>query len=71
VQTQTQSSLTGLWFGGMILGIVLCIAALYVLQKRGRSCFPRRTTNYASLGDSDYNSLVQSQGGGSGTEAFV
>lgn len=70
------SAMTGLWFGGMILGIVLCVAFIIIMRKRqGKSCWPKRgSTNYASLsgaGDADYASLVAGSNSGGGSEAFV
>jgi len=71
--TVSSSALTAMWFGGVILGVLLCVVTIFLSKRYGRRLCGSAggSARYSSIagGDqSDYASLTANSGG---SEAFI
>jgi Leucine-rich repeat (LRR) protein len=69
----SNAALTAMWFGGCILGILLCIGTILLSKRYGRRICGRsggsaRYSSIAGADQSDYASLTANSGG---SEAFI
>jgi len=72
-ETLGSSAATAMWFGGLILGVVLCIATIFLSKRYGRKICggvggSARYSSIAGADQSDYAALTANSGG---SEAFI